>query len=327
MQASVSATALPSRLILMLALLSDARMAAAGADLLLGVLEDEPGAAAGAAARPRVRVAFRHSAAAGWEAFPNDCSTPDCLRTIAAGYPAHTQWAISLAGLNLGTILGRTPPAYDAYSLIGTQDVVGHGSVPFVGKRSIQYAGFMDEPVHRPLLATSGRRMPRRSQAGWKEDAPEPEDLDRVWPTFRRLIPRIDDCEPETQARTAGSAATPGGRAPAKLELEIPAAWIARNRDAILKVIVREEVFKECDGPRAYPSQLWLYRQASGRVWPLPGQLQPDQPDLIAPLDFDDLLRDGRDEILFLAAGHNRGGYVLYYDGLRSSVKFTWTYH
>lgn len=318
---------MPSRSLLMLALLTAANVAVADADLLVGVLEDVPGSVAGQPAKPRIRAVFRHSVAAGWEAFPNDCATPDCLITLAARYPARTTWAVSLAGLHLGTVVGRTPATYDAYSLIGTQEIVGNGTVPFVGHRSIEYAGFTDQPVHRPLLATRGRRLPQRSQAGWKEGSPEPDDLNRVWPIFRRLIPKIDDCRPDSQAQTAGKAATPAGRAPARLELEIPVAWVARNRDAILKVIVREEIFKECDGPHSYPSQVWLYRQANGRVWPLPGQLQTDQPDLTAPLDFDDLLRDGRDEVLFLAAGYNRGGYVLYYDGLRKHVKFTWTYH
>jgi non-ribosomal peptide synthetase component F len=188
-------------------------------------------------------------------------------------------------------------------------------------------------------LATSGVQSPRRSLAGWQKGNPEPEDLDRVWPAFKRLIPVIDDCALDTVGDAAGSVANAdtkpetvlapkaAGRAPRKLELEIPVAWVARNGDALLKVVVRRDTFEECDGPREFPSQLWLYRDARGGVRPLAGQLESMRVDLVSPLDFNDLLRDGHDEVLFWAAGYNRGGYVLYYDGFRKSVKYLWSYH
>jgi hypothetical protein len=104
-------------------------------------------------------------------------------------------------------------------------------------------------------------------------------------------------------------------------------AWVARSGDALLKVVVRRDTFEECDGPREFPSQLWLYRDARGGVRALPGQLEAMRADLVSPLEFNDLLHDGRDEVLFWAAGYNRGGYVLYYDRFRKSVKYLWSYH
>jgi len=102
---------------------------------------------------------------------------------------------------------------------------------------------------------------------------------------------------------------------------------VARNGDALLRVTVRAEVFKECDAPRTLPSQLWLLRRSKGQIRTLPGQLEVGRAELVMPLEFDDLLRDGKDEILFMTAGYNLGGYVLYYDGFRKFVKYTWQYH
>ena len=305
--------------------------------LLIGVLEDGV-AAPGVRPKPHVRVLFRHTVAGGWEAFPNDCLSQECLARISKKYPPRSTWTVSLAGLTVGTVVGRTPAAFHSYQEIGLQDITSKGPMPFVGRPSIEYAGAVGEPVLRPLLATSGGPKPQRSQAGWREGSPDPEDLDRVWPAFRRLVPMIDNCplaEPatsdspadsQTQAGTNDDAEVPPGRQPHKLDLEIPVAWVARNGEAFLRVAVRPEVYIECDGPRGFPSQLWFHREATGRVRALPGQLAEDRADLVAPLEFTDLLRDGHDEVLFRAAGHDRGGYVLYYDRLQKRVAHMWAY-
>ena len=307
-------------------------VAIADSTALVGVLEHVASAKNAVPGRPSVRVAFRHTVV-GWEAFPNDCVSAECLATIASKYPPRATWLISLAGLKLGSLTGRTPTGFDSYAHIGRQTITSRGRVPTIGRPSLEYAGFLDEPAYRPLLATSGVQPPRRSRAGWQIAIPEPEDLDRIWPSFKRLIPVINvgdsagdaanaDTKPETVPVPRAA-----GRAPRKLELEIPLAWVARNGDALLKVAVRRDIFEECDGPREFPSQLWLYRDARGGVHPLAGQLDSMRVDLVSPLDFNDLLRDGHDEVLFWAAGYNRGGYVLYYDGFRKNVKYLWSYH
>ena len=38
-------------------------------------------------------------------------------------------------------------------------------------------------------------------------------------------------------------------------------------------------------------------------------------------------LTTGGNEVLFLVAGYNRGGYALYYDEFRKRAVFTWEYH
>ena len=319
-------------------LLHSARAAAPEATVLVGILEDAP-AATSARPKPHVRVVFRYSAAGGWEAFPNDCLSPECLTHISTTYPPLTTWTVSLAGLTVGTVTGRTPAAFRSVQEIGLQDITSRGPMPFVGKPSIEYAGAVGQPVRRPLLATSSARKPQRSQAGWTAGSPDAEDLDRVWPAFRRLVPLIDNCPPAAEPASdsaadpnapvtpAADADLPPGRKPKKLDLEIPSAWIARSGDALLRVVVRQDVYEECDGPRVFPSQLWMLREASGRVRALPGQLADDRADLVGPLEFTDLLRDGHEEVLFQAAGHDRGGYVLYYERFQKRVAYLWAFH
>ena len=313
--------------------------AAAEPHLIVGFLEDAPAARNSERPKPRVRVVFRYTAAGGWEAYPNDCLSPECLARITSQYPHRMTWVVSLAGLTVGTVASRTPEAFHSLQEIGLQDLVSKGPAPFIGKPSVEYAGAVSEPVRRPLLVTRVGHKPRRSLGGWKESAPEPEDLDRVWPVFRRLVPLIDNCPSASQtsddtdanadakAKPETDAPASAGRHPKKLELEIPVAWVARSGDALLRVAVRQDIYAECDGPRSYPRQLWFYRDAQGRVAALPGQLADDRGDLVAPLEFTDLLHDGHEEVLFQAASHDRGGYVLYYDRFRKNVTYLWNFH
>lgn len=305
-----------------------AQAALAESKFLVGVLEHTPSADPAESARPRVRMVFYHTSA-GWEALPNGCASEECLTTLTVKYPAEVVWAVSRAGLALGKVIGRTPSSFSAYAGMGMQNIISKGAVPAVGKPAIEYAGLTSEPRLRPLLATHGRKRPIRSSAGWKEGVPDPEDLNRVWPVFRHHVPLIDNCAPaaDSAVDAVGDTVMASGRAPRKLDLEIPEAWVARNGDAVLRVVVRREQYRECDGPRVLPSQLWLLRRSNGQIRTLPGQLGSDRAELILPLEFVDLLRDGHEEVLFMTGGYNRGGYVLYYDTFRRFVKYTWQYH
>jgi hypothetical protein len=320
--------AMNSRWLCSLLLVGLAQAAVAESKFLVGVLEHTPSADPGEPTRPRVRMVFHHTSA-GWEALPNDCASEGCLSALTIKYPAEVVWAISHAGLALGTVVARTPSSFTAYAEIGMQNIISKGAVPAVGKPAIEYAGLTNEPRRRPLLATHGQQRPMRSSAGWKEGVPDPEDLNRVWPVFRHHVPQIHNCAPATDSGVdvAGGTAMASGRAPTKLDLEIPEAWVTRNGDALLRVVVRREQYRECDGPRVLPSQLWLLRQSNGQIRTLPGQLGSGRAELVLPLEFVDLLRDGHEEVLFMTGGYNRGGYVLYYNAFRKFVKYTWQYH
>ena len=88
--------------------------------ILLGILEDNPGRYADAPHYRDVRVVFRRTSDR-WEAFPSNCSDQDCLKSIAARFPAEVNWTIAFDGRRLGEVTARTPPAFDFYSTIGQQ--------------------------------------------------------------------------------------------------------------------------------------------------------------------------------------------------------------
>ena len=105
----------------------------------------------------------------------------------------------------------------------------------------------------------------------------------------------MDDYRVDAKGNVVDSEA----RAPRREELEIPAKWFDRHGNAILQVAIRQEVFKDCDGPSSYPTELWFYVDVHGHTGALPGQLGSTRNGLVFPLGFVDLAGDGKDEAVF----------------------------
>src|ERR1700733_8390483 len=206
--------------------------------VLVGVLEEIPGVYSGEASHYGVRVLFRHDAN-GWQSFPHQCLNSECLASITSKYPRETRWTIWSGGRPLGAVSARTPPDFGFYSDIGVQNVDPGHPVPKVGDRSKAYSGFLETPVQRPLLATSGTRVVDASGYGWKPGAADPADLSRVWPEFRRLVPLIDDCRVDSH----GELISPIGRAPHRDELAIASAWADESGHEIIEAQIRNSVF------------------------------------------------------------------------------------
>jgi len=297
-------------------------------ETLVGVLEEVPGVYAGERSHFGVRVSFEKTPE-GWHALPHDCGSQACLSSLTSQYPRETRWTVSSAGQIIGTVLARTPTDFGFYARIGIQSVADGEKVPTLGGKSMDYSGFVETPVQRPLLATAGPSKVGPAHADWKSKPADSRDASSVWPPFQRSVPLIDDCRLDAHGQFIPS----DGRAPKPEEFEIASKWVNRTGDALLHARIRRDAFKECDGPMSHRSAYWFYRQRNGAVWLLPGQdtfvSGPFSPyaELVMPLDFVDILRDGRDEALFLMAGYDAGGYALFYDGFRKVIAFQWTYH
>ena len=304
---------------------------AADGQVLLGVLEEVPGVYVGEPARFAVRVLFQQ-VAENWQPFPDECENVHCVSSITSKYPVSVRWTISYEGRPLGIVSAHTPSDFKFYAHIGLQDVDAGQSPPTIGEPSEDYSGFGGTPVHRPLLATAGPAQPTPARAGWKSGTAEPSDLKWVWSSFRRLVPLIDDCRLDVRGENIPS----NGRTPHLTEIEIANKWVNRSHDTILQARIRPDVFKHCDGPLGYRSEIWFYREATGKVWPLPGQgngvaIESAPKDqrlgLVMPLDFVDIDGEGQDVAIFLMAGYDVGGYALYFDGFHKVSYFTWIYH
>ena len=274
--------------------------------VLLGVLEDTPGQYAGAPHYRDVRVVF-HRAGDQWEAFPSNCSDEDCLKSIAAKFPAEVTWTIAFDGRKLGEVTARTPPSFEFYSIVGQQQIIGDVPPP-VGKRSAEFGGFLGEAVYRPLVAVSPPNY--RDPDGWKP-APLPKELLLAGrKNFQQRIPAAENCtkaNPDKSVPWAYSAEN----------IKLQKAYASNRNWFLVELSLSGNL---CDGPagEAFAAQWFVITPDREVLW-LGSEMW-----LVDAGDYDS---DGHSELIFSVDGYNRGGYKLYYDDFRHIAVFEFSYH
>jgi hypothetical protein len=274
---------------------------------LIGILEDNPGHYSGDPHYRDVRVVFRRDGT-GWVAFPSNCSDQSCLKSIATKFPAQVNWTVSFDGKQVGHIVSRTPPSFDFYSTIGQQTIVGSIAPPAIGKPSANFAGFLGEPVYRPLVAVSEPNY--RDPEDWKPTQLSTDATARVRKAFRNRFPTVTNCSKQDIEH-----AKPWTYSDANMF--VSKAYSSNRHWLIADVLLSGD---ECDGPpdKAFTSQ-WFVITPEQQVRFLGSDMW-----LVDAGDYDD---DGKSELVFSIDGYNRGGYTLFYDDFKQRASFEFGYH
>ena len=275
--------------------------------MVLGVLEDIPGKYQGESDSRRVRVLFQKTGD-DWKAFPSECATQDCLKTIGSEYPPEMTWTIAFDGKNLGQITSRTPTAYGFYSDVGLQDITSAGPIPTVGKKSAEVGGFLGVPVVRPLVANSEPYF--KDPEAWKPTRLTTARVAALQQEFRKKFPNVTNCANPYE--------------------NIQRPWQYRDQDIQLSKAyssnknwslapLRLDGWR-CDGETggAFIGQ-WFVINPEGHVSFLGQGMW-----LVDAGDYDN---DGKSEIMFAIGGYNRDGYELFYDDFKKHVAFEFSYH
>jgi hypothetical protein len=278
-----------------------------GQSVVLGVLEDIPEKDRDLVTRG-IRVVFEKNGN-DWKAFPSDCSDQGCLKSVVSKYPQQITWTISFDGKSLGKITGRTPKEFSSYSTVGLQTINGVGSIPIVGKKSAEYSGPFETPVHRPLVANS--RGYFKDPDVWKPIRLSADFIKALQKGYRQKFPKL--C-----------------RASENEDKLVPFSY----RDDQLRVI---RIYGSTKGWKV--ARLHLAGAIDcGDVEA--GSQIPDQWFVVDPqkdvrylgegmwlVDAGDYDNDGKSEILFSVSRENRGGYTLFYDDFKKNTKFEFSYH
>jgi hypothetical protein len=161
-------------------------------NIVLGALEDRPGYYAGDPNFRAVRAVFQKNGQ-DWQAFPSDRPDQDCLKKITSDYPAEATWTIAFDGKNLGQIKSHAPRDFKWYASVGQQEITGSGPVPTIGERSLDYAGWLDAPIYRPLVANSQPYF--KDPESWKPVQLSGDMIILLRDQFRKKFPRVTNCE------------------------------------------------------------------------------------------------------------------------------------
>jgi hypothetical protein len=274
---------------------------------LVGIPEDNPGHYAGNPHYRDVRVAFRKDGTR-WFAFPNNCPDQNCLKTIAARFPSKVNWTISFDGKQVGQVVSRTPQSFDFYSTVGQQNIVGSTAPPTIGKPSAEFAGYLGEPVYRPLVAISEPNY--RDPEGWKTTQLSTAMTAAVRKAFRSRFPKVTNCSQQDIEH-----AKPWPYTDANI---VVSKTYSSNRHWLIAEVKLGG--GECDGPpdEAFTSQ-WFVITPEQNVRFLGSNMW-----LVDAGDYDN---DGKSELVFSIDDDNRGGYKLFYDNFSRSAIFEFGYH
>lgn len=275
--------------------------------ILLGILEDVPGHYAGQPDIKAVRLAFE-KVGEEWKAFPSECPDEKCLKTISSEYPGAVTWTVTFQGRPLGRLSARTRREFSFYSDVGLQDILDAGPIPAVGKKSEENGGFLGAAVYRPLIVTSETFS---GDAEHWESTRLPLDLaSSVRRAFRRKFLRVTNCKDPDQNRA------------------VP--WVYHDRNILITrsysslshwFIVQIDLTPyRCDGPpdEAFLNQWFAISPHAQITW---------LGKAMWFVDAGDYGGDGTSEVVFSIAGHDEGGYELFYDHFGKHSSFEFSYH
>jgi len=277
-------------------------------NVVLGVLEDLHGHFYEDPSFRAVRVIFQKNGNE-WQAFQSNCPDTSCLKTVSSKYPREVTWTIAFDGRNLGKVTGRTQDQFRFYSDLGLQDISSGGTVPTMGKRSLQFGGYRDYPVFRPLIANSQPYF--KDPDVWKPSSPDQALIEILLTQFRKKFPEL--CR---ASKTDTSKLEPF---PYRVQDIVVAkaygsktGWnVARMHIEAINCNDLEAGF-DIDDPWFVASPQHSVAYLDSGLW------------LVDAGDYDN---DGRSELVFSIDRDNEGGYELFYDGFQKRAVFNFNYH
>jgi hypothetical protein len=278
-----------------------------GQQIVLGVLEDNPGHYSGDPNPRAVRAVFKKNGP-DWEPFPSHCPDQDCLKKIASNYPGEVTWTVAFDGKNLGQVTANTPKEYGWYSSVGQEEITSKGPVPTIGERSSDFAGWPDAPVYRPLMAISQPYF--KDPESWKPAQLSSDLSTLLRGQFRKKFPKVTNCESPDEN-------VPNPWSYRDQNIKILKSYSARNGWSIARLRLEEH---RCDGPPDDSfSDQWFAISPDGQVRFLDHGMR-----LVDAGDYDN---DGKSELVFSIDRYNHGGYELFYDDFEKHVTFEYNYH
>ena len=284
-------------------LLLSAALCAQAPPLMLGVLEDTAGNVADEPHHRSVRALFYKDGEA-WKPLPSDCTSEGCLKKLATDFPRETTWTVAFDGRKIGEVQSRIPLSIELNARVGQQLILTDAKkVPTIGVRTHEFEGWMAEPILRPLVAVSQPNF--KDPDAWKPATLDAETVALVRHEFHKKHAKITDCEAEEQ------------REYRELDIHITKAYAAKTGWKLVLMSL-----KGCDVDDMRGDGLnmeWFTVDPAGKAHYFASNLV-----LVDSGDYDN---SGHSQILFMIDDYNRGGYTLYYDDLRKSATFDYSFH
>lgn len=279
-----------------------------GQQILLGVLEDNPGHYAGEANFRTVRVVFQKKGD-DWQPFNSDCRDQACLKAITSTYPSEVTWTVTFDGKNMGQVTSRTPADFAWYGSVGQQEITSKGPLPTVGVRSSEFGGFSDAAVYRPLVANSQPYF--KDPERWKPTVISADLAPVLQRGFRKRFPKLCRLSGPDQSRLEPFRYRDA-------DVKVAKAYVSSSGWTVVRLHLQAvdcedtEAGFEIDDPWFVVNTKQSATYLDSGMW------------LVDAGDYDN---DGRSELVFSINRYNRGGYEIYYDNFGKRAVFEFSYH
>lgn len=217
------------------------------------------------------------------------------------------RWTVAFDGKRVGAMESTPAGKYeiDADSNLGTPD--DEANLPKVGKPTREFAGGHNGAVLRPLVLVSTPNY--RDPQGWRVKKTSASSA--LLAKFRKDTRDVRNCKGKDDQ-------TPRAFHFTDKQVLVTKAYQA-NTGARIVGLQLDAKSNRCDGPADAEWQTHWYLVPAHHGAPvLLG-------DSLVPLDAGDYDGDGQSEFVFTIQRHDEDGYVLFYDGMRKHVEYTWS--
>lgn len=228
--------------------------------------------------------------------------------------PAVSQWQVRASGKEVGKITSQgwfDPSLGTANGLLRVTTLTSL----FEGPRSHVFAGWLDKPVHHPLIAVSNP-LPATNPR-WTRIRATDADARTMLPVLARVRPLVPDC-------SGGEPAKGKGRALSASDVHVDEVWQSTDGERLLSASLKPERVKACDYTADLLADVWAHDDGHSHM----NAISPlsENETTHALIDAGDFNNDGKEEFLFFLGGYNEDGFILVYDHFRRSSRFSWSY-
>lgn len=222
-------------------------------------------------------------------------------------------WHLRSGGKDAGTITTQGWFDPDLIAAAGLLRVTTRTSL-FAGPRTRTFAGWLDKPVHHPLVATAdalGAATPR-----WTRTSASADDARAMLTILARVHPLVPDC-------SSGEPVQGKGRVPAPGDVRVTEIWQSASGERLIAATLEPDRVKACDYTGDLLSDVWAV--SDGRsVRAIPELAAAETTHAL--VDGGDFAGDGKEELLFFTSGYNEDGFLLLYDHFTRAARFSWSY-
>lgn len=274
--------------------------------LIIGALEDHY-IEGQVAYKFQVRVLFQ-KASHKWIAFKHEAKTPEELNENLDYYPKRIKWFIAFDGKSLGECESFLPKKVNFYSDEGLHIPEPTTKLPQIGKRTLEFSGWIHQPCHRPLILVSENHT--SDPESWKPFRPLPTEIEKCIPEFRKIIGKVVLCDQKHGDKPTSDYD--------RRSILVGKSYRANTNERLISLSLDPNLFK-CDYTETGGIQ-WFYFDEAQSIKHLDVQG-------LTLLDAGDYDGDGTIEFIFWEDGYNENGYVLFYNHFKQNSQFKWGYH